>query len=79
MYQKYCFRYNEYISIFKDSDEYKEQYEVYCKINEEKRQKALVDKAKDLVESYNILDNKKMSKEKKVELLKSYIDKSENK
>ena len=75
--QNQCVRKDEYIRIFKDSDEYKEQYEAYCKRNEEARQKHFEQKSKDLVEAYDILDDKKMSKEKKIKLLKSYIQKGE--
>lgn len=70
-------RYQEYIDIFRESDEYKKQYQAYCDENEKERQKRIEEKSKNLVEAYNILDNKKMSKEKKIELLKQYVEKGE--
>lgn len=50
----------------------KEQEEIYNKIYHEQK---VYDETRELVEMYNILDNKKMSKETKIKRLMKYIDK----
>ena len=53
--------------------EYKEQFKKYCRIEQSKKDKKLHEKAKGLVEAYEILNNKKISKEQKIQLIKKYI------
>ena len=77
IYQYYEKKHNECIKVFMDSDEYKKQYKAYCDANEKKRQERLAEQSKNLVEAYDILDDKQMPKEEKIELLKKYIEKGE--
>lgn len=64
----------KWVDIYFDTDEYKEQFARVMARKEAERDAYLTEKATDLVESYEILDSKKMPKEKKIELLKEYID-----
>lgn len=52
----------------------KEQEELYAKLE---HQNKVYNETKELVEMYNILDNKKMSKETKIKRLIKYIDKEQ--
>lgn len=67
----------EYEDEYINTDEYKQ---IKTRIEEEKErahQEHLKEVATDLVESYSILENKKYSKAKKIELLKQYIERGE--
>jgi len=71
---------NKYFDLwqkFTNTEEFKyqkEQEELYNKINHEQK---VYNETKELVEMYNILDNKKMSKETKIKRLMKYIDKEQ--
>lgn len=69
--------YRKYEDIFFKSKEYTKQYNRYRKLEKEKKDKELKEKATDLVESYNILEDKLLTKEMKIDLLKQYIDRGE--
>lgn len=67
----------EYEDEYINTDEYKQ---IKARIEEEKEriyQEHLKEVATDLVESYSILESKKYSKAKKIELLKQYIERGE--
>ena len=70
--------YSEYEDLFFKTKEYTTQYNRYKRIEKEQREQKAKEKAKDLIESYDILDDKEMPKDDKIELLKKYIYKSEN-
>lgn len=63
----------EWEKEFKESKEFKTQENRYAKYYKDLRNKILKNKAKNLVEAYDILEDKDMSKEDKIELLKDYI------
>lgn len=70
-------KYGKYKEIFIKSKEYTKQYNKYRKLEKENKEKELKEKATDLVESYNILEDKHLTKEMKIDLLKSYIERGE--
>lgn len=70
-------KYSKYEDIFFKSKEYSKQYNRYRKLEKEKKEKQLKEKATDLVESYNILEDKHLTKQMKIDLLKSYIERGE--
>lgn len=67
----------EIIDAYHETDEYKRIVRAIKKAEEEAKDKHLEEIAKDLVESYAILDSDKYGKAKKIQLLKKYIDRSE--
>lgn len=69
--------YGRYKELFFKTKEYTKQFNRYRRLEKAKREKELQEKATDLVESYNILEDKQMSKETKINLLKSYIERGE--
>lgn len=64
---------------FENSDEFKKQFKQYTKRDKQLKLKKSEEKAKNLIEAYDILDDKNMSKEDKINLLKEYINKENNK
>lgn len=69
--------YYNIIKLYESSDEFKT---INKRIQDQKQKEEdarLTEIAKDLVESYAILENDKYSKSKKIKLLKSYIQRSE--
>lgn len=60
-------------SVFVETDEYQEQSKRYEKQRILESKKAQEKKARDLVESYDILDDKNASKEERIEKIKKYI------
>lgn len=63
----------EWKKEFEKSKEFYRQCDKYKKINKQKQDKLKAEKARKLVESYDILDNKEVSKEERIELIKKYI------
>lgn len=74
-----CFSKTNYsiYSKFESSKEYLDQQKYYAKLHKLEHEKHLKELSTDLVESYEILDSKDISKEEKIKLLMKYIDKSE--
>ena len=70
-------KYAKYEDLFFKTKEYSAQYNKYKKLERDRREKELKEKATDLVESYDILEDNQMPKEVKIDLLKSYIERSE--
>ena len=70
-------KYMKWITIYEESEERHAQFLAHVKEQEEAEDKYLTELATDLVESYEILENKKMPKETKINLLKEYIDRGE--
>lgn len=64
----------EWKKEFEKSKEFYRQCDKYKKINKQKQDKLKAEKARKLVESYDILDNKEISKEERIELIKKYIE-----
>ena len=64
----------EWKKEFEKSKEFCRQCDKYKKINKQKQDKLKTEKARKLVESYDILDNKEISKEERIELIKKYIE-----
>ena len=64
----------EWKKEFEKSKEFHRQCNKYAKIEKQKQDKLKTERARKLVESYEILDNKEMSKEEKITLIKKYID-----
>lgn len=64
----------EWKKEFENSKEFYRQCDKYKKINKQNQDKLKADKARKLVESYDILDNKGISKEERIELIKKYIE-----
>lgn len=73
----YSEKYGKYKDLYMVTKEYRQQKNKYIKLAKEKKEKELKEKATDLVESYEILEDKQMSKEMKIDLLKSYIERGE--
>lgn len=59
--------------VFEETEEFKIQQKKYQKEFERKEKLAKEQKAKDLVESYDILDDKNASKEERIEKIQKYI------
>ena len=64
----------EWEKEFENSKEFARQQAKYKKIEKAKQDKIKTEKATKLVESYEILDSKELSKQEKVDLIKKYID-----
>lgn len=64
----------EWQKEFEKSKEFSRQVAKYRKIEKAKEDKIKTKKATKLVESYEILDSKELSKQEKVDLIKKYID-----
>ena len=64
----------EWKKEFEKSKEFYIQCDKYKKINKQKQDKIKAEKARKLVESYDILDNKEISKEERIKLIKKYIE-----
>ena len=71
--EKYDIIFTRTLNKYFETDEYKELYDKYIKEEQERQDKILTEKATNLVESYDILDNKHLSKEQRIEYLKKYI------
>ena len=69
--------YNEYIKIYEASEEYKEQSEAIVNEAIELRNKQIYNKAKDIVDMYYILNNRKLRKEGKLQKLIEYLNEKE--
>ena len=59
---------------FEKSKEFSRQCDKYKKIDRQKQDKLKAKKARKLVESYDILDNKEISKEERIKLIKKHIE-----
>ena len=70
--------YYSVIAEYEGSDEFRNIYQAIEKEEQEAKDKHLEEIAKDLVESYAILESEKYGKAKKIQLLKKYIERSEN-
>ena len=63
----------EWKSEFEKSKEFYRQCNKYKKLEKQRQDKLKNEKARKLVESYDILDNKQLSKEEKIQLIKKYV------
>lgn len=59
---------------FEKSKEFYRQCDKYKKLEKQRQDKLKTEKARKLVESYEILDNKQLLKEEKIQLIKRYIE-----
>ena len=66
-------KWSDLISIYENSKEYEDIYAEIAKEQKEKQDKINAQKAKDLVEAYDILDNKEKTQEERIDLIKKYI------
>lgn len=64
----------EWKKEFEKSKEFHRQCNRYKKLEKQKQDKLKTEKARKLVESYDILDNKEISKEERIQLIKKYIE-----
>lgn len=71
--EKYDVIFTKTLNKYFETQEYKDLYDKYIKEEQERQDKILTEKATNLVESYDILDNKHLSKEERIEYLKKYI------
>lgn len=67
-------KYSGWKNEFGETKEFSRQAARYRKIEKAKQDKIKTEKATKLVESYEILDSKELSKQEKVNLIKKYID-----
>lgn len=70
---KYC-TYNRIVHNFRSTDEYKTQFKMIYTIRDILHEIEKKKKAKNLIEIYDTLDDKELSKEKKIEILKDYME-----
>ena len=73
-YTKYKHIYDAALIKYHETDEFKQLKDKYIREEEQEKNKILQKKSKKLVEAYDILDNKELSQEDRIELLKKYID-----
>lgn len=66
-------KWSDLISIYENSKEYEDIYAEIAKEQKEQQDKINAQKAKDLVEAYDILDNKEKTQEERIDLIKKYI------
>lgn len=66
--------FGEYINMYYKSKEFKKLADGYKKEKELQEEKELKSKAKRLVEVYDILDSKELSKDQKIKQLKKYLN-----
>lgn len=59
---------------FESSKEFYKQCDKYKKLEKQRQDKIKTEKATKLVESYEILDNKELGKQEKIDLIKKYIE-----
>ena len=69
--------YYSVVAEYESSDEFRNIYQAIEKEEQEAKDKHLTEVATDLVESYAILESEKYGKAKKIQLLKKYIERSE--
>lgn len=73
--EKYDTLFIKTLNKYYETDEYKELYNKYIEEENAKRDALLYEKSKRLVEAYDIIDNKHLSQEERINLLKQYVDK----
>ena len=73
--EKYDVIFTKTLNKYYETDEYKELYNKYIEEENAKRDALLYEKSKRLVEAYDIIDNKHLSQEQRINLLKQYVDK----
>ena len=66
-------KWSDLIGIYENSKEYEDIYAEIAKEQKEQQDKINAQKAKDLVEAYDILDNKEKTQEERIDLIKKYI------
>lgn len=66
-------KWSDLIGIYENSKEYEDIYTEIAKEQKEQQDKINAQKAKDLVEAYDILDNKEKTQEERIDLIKKYI------
>lgn len=73
-YSKFDKLFDYYLDLYFKTSEYKKLKRKYDKQIKEERDKRLREKSKKLVEAYDIIDNKNLTQEERIELLKNYVD-----
>lgn len=73
--EKYDILFTKTLNKYHETDEYKELYNKYIEEENTKKDALLYEKSRRLVEAYDIIDNKYLSQEQRINLLKQYIDK----
>jgi hypothetical protein len=69
-----CAKHSDWINnVWENSEEYETQFKELCDKESKRQEKIKREKAKKLVEIYSTLENKKLTKENKIELLKDYM------
>ena len=74
IYDRFDKLFNYYLDLYFKTNEYKKLKRKYDKQLKDERDKRLREKSRKLVETYNILEDKNLTKEEKIELLKEYVD-----
>lgn len=70
-----CSKYCKWISdVWEKSSEFNDIFEDLCEKEAQRQEKQKREKARKLVEIYSALDNKKLTKENKIEIIKDYME-----
>ena len=70
-----CSKHSDWLNnVWEYSDEYHKQFEELVRKQNEAHENAKREKARKLVEIYSALDNKKLTKQKKIERIKDYME-----